>query len=456
MKPFLGGLYFAAALRQIDQNQATAAREYLRLTASMLSNTPERHQTISEVAIFWAMQHIGEIRNTAITQAVEIMQLEAEWYDQVIQPFLSGVHIAWAFEAYRAGHRLTVESHALKGLLHNPRALHNRGLLSIMAKSVLQRQFNQAPAPVEMDVNAQLALASQRIQRALGKPPQRIIELSHAHSADHIYHVAVEDRDYIVRIAKQGEVSQSGEILVNAQAAGLPVPALIAAVPASDAQPGLSIEQFISGEPLIIDNASRLDRWLAPLCEILRRQHQVQVASFGSISSSVEGRNHFSTCKDWLAAWRTNVQMACLEIDLPLEALPALDQAMTRLQQFPFDGPPILTHCDLNGANIMIDDNRIAGIIDWNNAEGNEPARDIGVLLAHTSAAWVYDSHTYFPRHLVKTYLQLWDESFYQKAMAHMLLHAVLCLQWLREMPDDRMSIALKQIILKAHMLIAG
>lgn len=453
MKPFLGGIYFAAALRLIDQSQTPAARDYLRMTASVLKNTPERHQTITEVAIFWAMQHAGETRDAAINHAVQVMQLEAAWYDEVIHSFLSGVHIAWAFEAYRAGRRMSVESHALKGMLHNPRALHNRGLLSIMAKSLLQHQRIHAPQPGEDDAGTRLTQASQRIQHTLGKPVQQISQLSHAHSADHIYHVVVEGRSHLARIAKQGDVSQPGKILTNAHAAGLPVPALIADVPASEVQPGMTIEQFIEGTPLRIDDAGCLDQWLEPLCATLRRQHQLTVNSFGSLSSA-NGQDRHASFLQWLAELRTSVQMACLEVDLPLEALLALDEAMSRLEHLPFAGQPRLTHCDLNDSNILIDGNCIAGIIDWSNAEGNDPARDIGVLLTHTAAAWCDETHPSFPAKLVQTYLQRWDESFYAKAMAHFMVHSVLCLQWLRPLPDDAMSLALKRVMEKAHTLM--
>lgn len=454
MKPFLGGMYFAVALRSVDQNDAPTANTYLRLTADVLSNTPERHQTVAEMAALWAMQHARETRASAIANAVDAMTLLPAWYAEVIPSFLGGVHVAWAFEDYAAGRWRSVESHALKGLMHNPRAIRNRGVLSIMARALFQRQRAQpaSHSPDDADAAAHLSSATQRIERTIGKPVQRLTDLSHPYSVDRIYRAEVEGGTLAVRMSRQGEVAQPGYLLALARSAGLPVPALIADVPASATQPGMSIEQFIEGQALKISDASDLARWEEPLCDLMRRLHQAPVTAFGTLSPAGDHAFH-RTHQDWLAALQLSIQMACITDAVPLQVLPLLDQAMTQLTRWPYAGMPRLIHCDLNDSNILVHDNVICGIIDWANAEGNDPARDLGIFLMNTADAWHMRERADFPAHFVRAYLQGWDEIFYLKVIAHMILHSAMCLQWSRLNDDEPTARILTALLANAPAL---
>lgn len=451
MKPFLGGMYFAVALRAIDQHDAATADTYLRLATNVLHNTAERHQLVGRIATLWAMQHEPGVRAGFVTKALDAMSRQPAWFGKVIHDFLGGVHIAWAFEAYQAGHRMGVESHALQGLFHNPGALRNHGVLSIMARSLFQRQRNHHDSFDGKAATAPLAIAEARVGAALRRPVQRIHEISRSNSADHIFRVDLGDEVVVARLAKQEQVAQPNFVLAQAQAAGVPAPMLLAELPASATQPALSIEQLMPGVTLDSRTDTRLDFWVEPISQMLRQLHSVQVASFG-ILSAVGDHAHHQTHQDWLTELQFRVQMACLYDAAPIESLPHLDEAMQHLTCAPYTGLPILTHCDLSDSNILVAGDAITGLIDWADAEGNDPARDLGVLLAHNADIWFAHAHEAFPVKLVQSYLQGWDESFYHKVIAHMLLHSAVYLQWLccTQTPDPLFPI-LKALLTQAH-----
>jgi aminoglycoside phosphotransferase (APT) family kinase protein len=167
----------------------------------------------------------------------------------------------------------------------------------------------------------------------------------------------------------------------RAQGAGVRVPETVAhdATDAGVARYVWSVETFVPGNPFDHHRADMPDA-RAPIVDLgeqLRRLHGVAVDAFGDLPP-----RPYPVYDSW-AAWITNkarridaaARLAGDGPEMP-RLTTALHEAYHELAGL-YAGPPRLCKGDVAGDNLLVAGGRLAAIIDWEWAQGLDPAADI-------------------------------------------------------------------------------
>jgi len=78
---------------------------------------------------------------------------------------------------------------------------------------------------------------------------------------------------------------------------------------------------------------------------------------------------------------RERIRKDVQEADLGLPGINALFDRFAELQDRP---RPALIHSDFNAGQVMVSDNAIAYVVDWDFAQHGRPMRDLGLCIAYT------------------------------------------------------------------------
>ena len=212
--------------------------------------------------------------------------------------------------------------------------------------------------------------------------------------------VTTDGHRIIVRISHRPDPRFTGErwALDAARALGVPTPGVLLIDQVDHVGPEgtpvtVCVEDKLPGVSLrtLLDAGHRPTGAIAELGELVARIHQVRVDGFGYLRA--EGRGWdipFSAVMLDLLDRRTDLHRAATHWAEPVESV---EQGLAVLDahrsHFAFDDPR-LVHGDLGVDHILISDDRVTGIIDFQECSGNHPVLD----LAH----WELTHH-----HLVPT-----------------------------------------------------
>jgi Ser/Thr protein kinase RdoA (MazF antagonist) len=199
--------------------------------------------------------------------------------------------------------------------------------------------------------------------------------------------VTTDGHRIVVRISHRPDPRFTGErwALDAARALGVPTPRVLlidqvdhigsartpVTVCVEDKLPGVSLRT-------LLDAGHRPVGAIAELGELLARIHQVRVDGFGYLRA--EGRGWdipFSAVMLDLLDRRTDLHRAATHWAEPVESV---EQGLAVLDahrsHFAFDDPR-LVHGDLGADHILISDDRVTGIIDFQECSGNHPVLDL-------------------------------------------------------------------------------
>ena len=225
------------------------------------------------------------------------------------------------------------------------------------------------------------------VKKATGSEPiqrNRII----AGEVNEVYSVITEDKqDVIVRISRQGKNNFEAEeqVIRLARMAGVPAPKVLLIEQASSGLESLTfcVEEKIEGEPLLSlmgsMDKSTFKSIVLGAGEILSKIHGIVVDKYGP----QDGSRFFETWGDYIF----NIEKRRVEITAAAKLIGiesglvgnAFKLLWENKEMFKIDEPHLL-HGDFGPKHLLIVDNHITGILDFESAKGGDPIRDLAWL----------------------------------------------------------------------------
>ena len=209
-----------------------------------------------------------------------------------------------------------------------------------------------------------------------------------AGEVNEVYGVTTEDKqDVIVRISRQGKNNFEAEekVIRLARMAGVPAPKVLLIEQASSGSENLTfcVEEKIEGEPLLslMDSMDKdtLKSIASEAGEVLSKIHEIVVDKYGP----QDGSRFFETWGDYIF----NIEKRRLEITASAKLMGIesglINNAFRLLwenkEMFQVDEAHLL-HGDFGPKHLLIVDNHITGILDFEGAKGGDPIRDMAWL----------------------------------------------------------------------------
>lgn len=170
--------------------------------------------------------------------------------------------------------------------------------------------------------------------------------------------------------------------------AGVPAPEIRLDVEGSKTASGVRVETFIAGEHLhrFANRNGIAGRIIDQLGESFQRLHSIQASSFGSLNhQAAAAPSTFHTVREEI---EQKVFGAFLDDAVPEQATQLAAQLLNDLENSPYEGLPRVCHCDLHPENILVQNDKLSGLIDWEFAQGHDPAYDVAQFLAFGIEFW--------------------------------------------------------------------
>ena len=184
-----------------------------------------------------------------------------------------------------------------------------------------------------------------------------------------------------------------------------------------------TIEEYIEGKEFVPERFDRESR-LAVSVDLgrqLRLLHAVGVEGFGWLQRD-SLRGQYPTWREWIGEEQTNVKHAARLADIGSRDTTALNHVYYSLQDS-YDQSARLCHGDFAADNLLVEDNRLVAVIDWDNVMACDPAHDVAYWFL-----W-HGDHEYLES-LLTGYVPEEPERFRQRVMAHRLLLAAQFVVW--------------------------
>ena len=463
-RPFLANLYFALFLQRIGQKDFSEAQGYLAEAMELFPGLGEQLEKLSQLIIDCAFSQLSSPPLALAASVLDSLPSNFAALAQLRRRVLGKIHIAQAFGEYAAGHSSQACRHVLTGVRHDPSFLKNRGVISILAKSVLNYHppaIDQIHGPSDPDetipksvideVEAVLGSAVDRVE-PIGRYAniehiEAILQGSAADSvesdesenrSDSVYLIQAGTQPYALRLVEKDMLRQHIAVEDLVRAVGVPIPTTLASSePMANNEPAWLLEEWVSGswfDPSRVSHADELTI-AADLGRYLCRLHTIRAKGFGWISSP-QLDAPYRTFGAWLDGRERVMEEACLTGAMPETVLPVLDTAVRFLRES-YGGPPVLCHRDLQRANIMIEGTRITAIIDWEGQEACDPAYDIAVLLSRMSRFWCPPKDNEILTAILRGYDPAGPDDFRRRIIAHRLLFAAREVARLVKSGDD-------------------
>lgn len=183
--------------------------------------------------------------------------------------------------------------------------------------------------------------------------------------------------DLILRVSRATTFAAEQWATQQAGRMGVPVPEILLvddAVTIDDQQIAIWIHRTIAGQPLgTLQDAATAHRLTADAGELLARIHAVSTSGNGPLDAQGRGQlNNFSA----YLAWDDGAADAALANGI---SRAAVDQAAHLLATYEhvWATPPQLLHGDWLPEHVLVQDDAVAGIIDFGNTRSGDPAYDL-------------------------------------------------------------------------------
>jgi aminoglycoside phosphotransferase (APT) family kinase protein len=412
-RPFLGRLYFNNALHYIQNGNLANARESFTKARAFLSKDAASQRSLIDTTIYFAMKLPTPRRESFIHQiADEYEQHSNGWAKQLRSQF----HFAVAYEFLSADRR-AARVHALQAILIRPRLALDKRLLGIIRQSFKSRLTDGIPTNRSESISDEIRNA---IQSKLHTSIENIERIgSGGYSGSPIYRVSIDGQSAILRLGGEQGLGECIPALRKAHVLGLPVPKIISC---DETASRWMLEEYLPGRSLDFNSMMReaAIHSLEDLGLQLGRLHQVSTTGFGPILDNSLATK-FLTLEEWLENQFGALYVHVQRGRLTESAFDALDRAAQLLRSSFVT--PRLCHGDLIG-NVLVDDDRISGIIDWGMAMGGDPAFDVASVkfMIDSSARSSVERREMFEAFL-GSYGEA-DSDFVRRVVAHELLYA--------------------------------
>ncbi|HEY4483129.1 MAG TPA: aminoglycoside phosphotransferase family protein [Candidatus Paceibacterota bacterium] len=196
--------------------------------------------------------------------------------------------------------------------------------------------------------------------------------------------------EVIVRIGRSEFVKFQREQWALGECAriGLPVPTVlgIRSTKHDGQEFNFSVENLLPGTPLneiprILEpeNKDRLRNVLKNVGEVLSRMHGIKTSNYGELDGAGKANSNsireYFKGSPYLSGERMMILAQKAEIDSTImdKAVAYLNDSLLKFTL----GQPHLVHCDFAPKHLLISDDQVSGVIDFENAEGGDPIRDL-------------------------------------------------------------------------------
>jgi len=398
MKDLYQRLYFPQALNHIGAGEITAARECCQM-ALQTTLTPEQMNRLAHTAAVWAMKRPHDLRAAEMEALIDLLKTARPQQPALIRKVVNQVHHAWAFEAFTLHQWPEVSRHVMRAFKTNPALMSNRGLLSIWARSTLA-SMGLAGAQAWADSEASTSdvafneTVRQRVESLLGAPVQdwrRIESFTPNKPRQKLYVFSDSYGAWVARLAVSGSVQPGIGIMQRVVDAGVPAPCARAEQLGNKHAPGLRIESFLDGKPLDLNRLAprQVARLVLHIGEAMQRLHMVVARGYGLLAEDLTAPgDSYTWMRDQLEQETLLALLWMDQVIAPAQSISIAVKALAMLDDCPYADAPVMCHGDINPGNILVRENRLAGLIDWEFAQGNDPAYDCALFLAFTSEYW--------------------------------------------------------------------
>ncbi len=130
----------------------------------------------------------------------------------------------------------------------------------------------------------------------------------------------------------------------------------------------------IKSDPLVIDIAQKLS--------------SIHLISLKNFNKTIDGASCLSS--DKAISWVSSSENSWLELDLPSPVFSTAFEWLKNNAKVYDNGPRSLVHGDYGINNLLIEDNSVTGILDWEHAHIGNPSYDLGYFhpMADALASW--------------------------------------------------------------------
>lgn len=398
--------FYPIALKHLSGSERTKAHECFQKALSV-ELTPHQINRFANTTAAWEMKQAPDKRADLLDAVLAELNPDYPSHAALARRILNQVHHAWAFDAYFNGDWPEVGHHVVETLLTKPSLIRNRGLLSIWVRSTLAQhglahRWLPARTPAAPEGEDISAIDRARVEALVGHPVQKwqkIHQTSPYTPRFRVYSYQDGRHQHVARVATSGSIMPVKAVMDEVAKAGVSLPEIKIDLEGTQTSSGIRVETFISGEYLNLSACTDglACRIIDQLGETFQRLHDIEVAGFGPLNNQLAAAaSTFQTMRDDL---EQKVFEAFLDDALPEPAAKLAAQLFNDLEENPYDGLPRLCHCDLHPENILVQNGKLSGLIDWEFAQGHDPAYDVAQFLAFGIEFWdLHASEAFFSR----------------------------------------------------------
>jgi aminoglycoside phosphotransferase (APT) family kinase protein len=222
------------------------------------------------------------------------------------------------------------------------------------------------------------AIAAAAVEQVTGAPPRRVEPFVGGWGAVPFWATAGDGRELVVRVAiEERGYEREASVMARVRDAGIPVPEVVG-VCRVEGRP-VSVVSRVDGVPL---QELALGRGLDdPEVRAAHVDAGVTLAQVHRVDpSGLDLMPPFGQPEELVMS---QARRLVSEIGADDAWLPHLEAATATLDE-PVER--VLVHRDFAADHILVDDGRVVGIIDWERAAFDDPARDLGWWLAYDQA----------------------------------------------------------------------
>lgn len=277
--------------------------------------------------------------------------------------------------------------------------------------------MNHAPADWPANIPPEVAAA---IGHALAAPQVTLTRLAGGTNG-RTYGATHGRWSWVTRVEREPALSllRAIDAQARAHAAGVRVPETIAhgSTATADGRYVWSVETVARGDPFAPDTltTAQVLAAAADLGRQLRRLHAVTVDAFGDLPP--RPYPVYPSFSAWVANKASRIPEAVAIASGRPEAVPSISAVYAALATW-YDGPPCLSKGDCAGDNILVDARGRTTIIDWEWAQGLDPAADVAYWYAFTPEPRAHEA-------LLAAYAPDDAPSFRKRVWAHQVVQCV-------------------------------
>jgi thiamine kinase-like enzyme len=451
--------YFVLFIKHSREGNPDTAREYLNIALQL---NPELPLKIEDLITHWSSKdYQGRYVLNAQT-SIAVLKKELPEVAINSKSILGKLFIAQAFNASHNGRRRQVLINVIKGIIHKPNEIFNRGVQSIIARAILP--FSMFSKSNLIDPHMEIRIPEGVIRGIEEKTNKRITKISdlsiNPSPSEKSYLLTSDENEEMIfrRQLRRSKIDFETRLKITqlSEVLPIPLPRIIASgffESKEESSFYWLVEEKLPGEWLELVNVDKEARKavLKELGAILRRLQKIPVKGYGKfVETSFVGS--FSSYSEWLQSKR-NRYLTAMYSDAISEILMEKICVSYDYLVNHFNCEPVLCHGDLHPGNIIVYQGVIQGLIDWEQVMAGDPAYDFAYFLMGCLEMFPKFDDELLSELLVG-YEEETDECFVERIRSHQVLIMADLLIWAFEEEYQNSSTNKEEVMeVKENML---